>query len=95
MKTIVKILLLVSTLTLSGCMVVPARQHSSYLEGNGGGYSSGVYITPPPVYFTPYYGYSPYRGGYNRNFSYRRGWSNNRGWNNNRGWGGHHHHHRH
>ncbi len=91
MKTIVKILLLVSILTLSGCMVVPARQqgYNSYLEGSGSSYGSSVYIAPHPVYITPRYGYSPYRGGYNRSFNYRRGWSSGRGW------GGHHHHHHH
>jgi len=101
MKTIVKILLLISLITLSGCMVVPARQgYSSYLEGSGGGYSSGVYITPPPVYVTPHYGYNQgfsFRGGWNNNRGWNNnwGWSNNRGWNNNRGWGGYNRGYRH
>lgn len=75
MKTIVRIFILVSLAALSACVVVPAQQqgYSSYLEGNGGGYSSGAYITPPPVYIAPYY------GGY-YNYGYRRNW----GWGANR-----------
>lgn len=71
---------------LTGCVVVPAAGragYQSYLVDDGGYSSPSIYVTPPPIYVSPYgggyynrrYGYPQY---YNRSYRYGGRWTNRR-----------------